>query len=82
MPIKFILLIIGTITVWLLAGFIGFIIEAKEKKYIKFTDEVKEEFFACMGCGIVTLAYFMGSKLKKRFIIFMDRFLWKINNEK
>lgn len=79
---KMFLIILVIILVWMLCGFIGFLIEAKREGYTKFDYEERKEFIGCLFLGGITLIFMICCNVYDWFIRFMDSVLWRINHKK
>lgn len=68
-----ILTIFAGLLVWILCGFVGFLIEAKQEKYKKFDSEAEEEFWASIALGAIALVFMVistiCSNIKKMFVM-------------
>lgn len=71
--------VVAILFMWVLLGFIGFLIEAKLEKFTSFDKKTREEFAACIILGLFTFIYFVGCSFIKWFIYCMDRLLYKMN---
>lgn len=66
--------------VWLLLGFIAFLISAKYYKcYTKFDDSAKCDLLYCMGLGIFSLIFVIAFIIVEWFCNMMDYLLRKWN---
>ena len=71
---------LGLLFVWFVLGIIGFFMEAKMEKYMKFDKGTIEEFFLCVLLGLIAFLCFASQLVWKRFVIFMDKALLKMNH--
>jgi hypothetical protein len=80
---KIALIAIGVILVWLILGFIAFLMEAKMENYIEFNSEARHEFMVCMYFGLLSFLIMVCTVLYDWFCNkFMNGFLFKINGKK
>ena len=74
-----ILFLIIMLFVWLICGFVGFLIEAKMHGFKKFDKETRSEFVACLMLGVLSLLYMSYCALREWFIDLMDELLKTLN---
>lgn len=72
------LIITAILVAWLLLGFIGFLIEAKQQGYTEFDSEVESEFRWCVALGMITFITMINYLFKS----VMSWFLKQMNKEK
>lgn len=84
---------IGFLLIWVMTGFIGFLIEAKDRCIVTFNVEVQDEFRLCILLGPFALIILLGNflfrfthkkifcDLQNKFASFMEKILWKINKK-
>lgn len=75
---------IGFLLIWVMTGFIGFLIEAKDRCIVTFNVEVQDEFRLCILLGpfalIILLGHFLFVLLTKKFSVICKinlLLLWK-----
>ena len=70
------------ILLWVISGFLGFLIYAKLEGWTNFNDKVIGEFWACIILGVISLLLFLPKIFfKNLFINFMNWLLNKINGK-
>lgn len=76
------LVVLIIIIIWLAAGFIGFLMEAKFNGWTKFCGKVSDEFAICLVFGFIALAILFYECVVKDVIEnFMNKLLYKLNEK-
>lgn len=74
--------ILAVFLVWILCGFLGFLIEVKKEGFTKFDSKEKEECTACVLLGGIALIWIIICCIRDWFIRFMNTVLWRMNHKK
>lgn len=76
------LLVLIIVIIWLAAGFIGFLIEAKIEGWTEFGSKVNAEFVACLKLGFIALAILVYEYAVKDVVAnFMNELLYELNGK-